>query len=188
MDDPSDPLKPKYQRVVLKLSGEGFGPQGGKNGISYKYFMVETNYDEDRWVQAVEAKAGAREVVHHILVYAIPKELLGKKAKNPDAVPADGLGNGLLVAYAPGDLPNKLPAGHAKKLPKGSTLWFQIHYTPNGSATSDRTELGLVFAKAPPRLVLVTPIAHEKMGGEFPDPAPHNAVLRRYAEAVRVFG
>jgi uridylate kinase len=34
MDDPADPLKPKYQRVVLKLSGEGFGPQGGKNGIS----------------------------------------------------------------------------------------------------------------------------------------------------------
>jgi uridylate kinase len=34
MDDSADPLKPKYQRVVLKLSGEGFGPQGGKNGIS----------------------------------------------------------------------------------------------------------------------------------------------------------
>ncbi|MCI0740665.1 MAG: UMP kinase [Gemmataceae bacterium] len=36
MDDPSpnDPLKPKYKRVVLKLSGEGFGPSGGKSGIS----------------------------------------------------------------------------------------------------------------------------------------------------------
>jgi uridylate kinase len=34
MHDSSDPLKPKYQRVVLKLSGEGFGPQGGKIGIS----------------------------------------------------------------------------------------------------------------------------------------------------------
>jgi uridylate kinase len=34
MDEPSNPLKPKYPRVVLKLSGEGFGPPGGKNGIS----------------------------------------------------------------------------------------------------------------------------------------------------------
>ncbi|MCI0377573.1 MAG: UMP kinase [Gemmataceae bacterium] len=36
MDDPSpnDPLRPKYKRVVLKLSGEGFGPSGGKSGIS----------------------------------------------------------------------------------------------------------------------------------------------------------
>ncbi|MBI3408573.1 MAG: UMP kinase [Planctomycetes bacterium] len=35
MDDPSpnDPLKPKYKRVVLKLSGEGFG-HSGKSGIS----------------------------------------------------------------------------------------------------------------------------------------------------------
>src|SRR5436305_787803 len=35
MDDQptADPLKPKYARVVLKLSGEGFGPSG-KSGIS----------------------------------------------------------------------------------------------------------------------------------------------------------
>src|SRR5262245_66412888 len=35
MEDPPaiDPLKPKYKRVVLKLSGEGFGPSG-KSGIS----------------------------------------------------------------------------------------------------------------------------------------------------------
>src|SRR5580658_3945229 len=30
---PPDPLKPKYRRVVLKLSGEGFG-QRGTSGIS----------------------------------------------------------------------------------------------------------------------------------------------------------
>ncbi len=35
MDDSSaaDPLEPRYKRVVLKLSGEGFG-QSGKSGIS----------------------------------------------------------------------------------------------------------------------------------------------------------
>jgi uridylate kinase len=35
MDEPSqtDPLKPKYKRVILKLSGEGFG-HSGKSGIS----------------------------------------------------------------------------------------------------------------------------------------------------------
>jgi uridylate kinase len=34
MDDSSDSLKPKYGRVVLKLSGESFGYAGGKSGIS----------------------------------------------------------------------------------------------------------------------------------------------------------
>ncbi len=35
MDDANqqDPLKPKYRRVILKLSGEGFG-HAGKSGIS----------------------------------------------------------------------------------------------------------------------------------------------------------
>src|SRR6516225_6980027 len=33
MDDSADPLKPKYRRVLLKLSGEGFGPPG-KSGIN----------------------------------------------------------------------------------------------------------------------------------------------------------
>src|ERR1700722_19355908 len=33
MDDSPDPLKPKYKRVLLKLSGEGFGPPG-KSGIN----------------------------------------------------------------------------------------------------------------------------------------------------------
>jgi len=33
MDDSSDPLKPKYKRVLLKLSGEGFGAPG-KSGIN----------------------------------------------------------------------------------------------------------------------------------------------------------
>jgi uridylate kinase len=33
MDDSADPLKPKFKRVLLKLSGEGFGPPG-KSGIN----------------------------------------------------------------------------------------------------------------------------------------------------------
>src|SRR5947208_14856795 len=33
MDESPDPLKPKYKRVLLKLSGEGFGAPG-KSGIN----------------------------------------------------------------------------------------------------------------------------------------------------------
>jgi hypothetical protein len=39
-----------------------------------------------------------------------------------------------------------LPIGQAKKVPKGSTLVFQMHYTPNGKATTDQSSVGLVFA------------------------------------------
>jgi putative heme-binding domain-containing protein len=39
--------------------------------------------------------------------------------------------------------------------------------------------------KSNPRIVLVGPIAHEKLGGEFPDPTEHNKQLKTYNEAMR---
>src|SRR5207244_7576898 len=38
--------------------------------IEYQYFEVPTNLTEDKWVQAIEIMPGAREAVHHVLVYA----------------------------------------------------------------------------------------------------------------------
>src|SRR5215475_7207388 len=37
--------------------------------IDYQYFQAPTNFTEDKWVQAIEARPGARSVVHHILVF-----------------------------------------------------------------------------------------------------------------------
>ena len=42
-------------------------PAGGT--IDYKFFEVPTNLTEDKWVQAVEVRPGARAVVHHVIVY-----------------------------------------------------------------------------------------------------------------------
>jgi mono/diheme cytochrome c family protein len=38
--------------------------------IEYQYFEVPTGITEEKWVQAIEIMPGAREVVHHVLVYA----------------------------------------------------------------------------------------------------------------------
>jgi peroxiredoxin len=112
-------------------------------GVSYKYFTVKTNFKEDVWVRAAEAKPGNRAVVHHIIVYVLPPG--GKRPRD-----ADGIGSGLLVAYAPGELGNAFPPGYAKKIPKGGILLFQMHYTPNGTEQQDRSSVGLVFTKEPP--------------------------------------
>jgi hypothetical protein len=63
----------------------------------------------------------------------------------------DGIGEGFLAPFAPGDMPAVFPAGSAKKLPKGATLVFQMHYTPNGVEGKDRSSVGLIFAKEPPK-------------------------------------
>jgi hypothetical protein len=72
--------------------------------------------------------------VHHCIVFVRP----------PDA---EGLrGFGWLAAYVPGQSPVVLPAGMARRVPAGSKLIFQMHYTPNGTPQEDLTKLGILFA------------------------------------------
>jgi hypothetical protein len=122
-------------------------PARAGRGIPYRYAVVPTDFAEDRWIQAAEAKPGSTAVVHHIIVYVL--EARGQRRE-------DGIGNGFLVGHAPGDLPAVFPAGAAKKLPKGATLVFQMHYTPNGTAQTDKSSVGLIFAKEPPKYELRT--------------------------------
>jgi thiol-disulfide isomerase/thioredoxin len=109
--------------------------------MPYQNLSVETNYDEDRWVQALEVQPTARQVVHHVLVFAGPKGARG----------GGGEFEGFFAVYVPGNNTLVYPDGYAKKLPRGATLRFQIHYTPNGTATEDQTRIGLVFAREKPR-------------------------------------
>ena len=42
-------------------------------------------------------------------------------------------------------------AGQARLVRAGSHMLFQMHYTSNGRATTDRTRVGIVFAKTAPK-------------------------------------
>ncbi len=82
-----------------------------KKGLRYQYFAVPTNFTEDVWIQAAEAKPGNRAVVHHIIVYIVKD---GKRAASED-----GIGNGYLVAYAPGGTRRGLPCRLRQENPQG---------------------------------------------------------------------
>ncbi len=66
----------------------------------------------------------------------------------------------LLASYAPGKGPDVYPPGIAKKIPAGSKIILQIHYSSfHGmlhQAEKDRTAVALVFAKEPPEQRVVT--------------------------------
>jgi hypothetical protein len=124
------------------LPAEGY-PVPLEGVVEYQHFAVKTSYPEDRWIQALEVKPGAKDVVHHVLV-ALQQ-------------PGGGIDERSYVAvYVPGDTPSVYPKGYAKRLPKGATLVFQLHYTPNGKERRDRSSLAMVFAKEPPEFEVVT--------------------------------
>jgi hypothetical protein len=78
--------------------------------------------------------------------------------QRPPAFPNDrprprGIG-GSIGGYVPGNSVRLFPEGTAMRLPAGASLVFQMHYTSIGEATTDRTRIGLVFAKEAPRMPL----------------------------------
>lgn len=102
--------------------------------VEYQFFTVDPNWTEDKWIQATEARPGNRAVVHHIIVFVQPKE------------GGDFGGRGGIGGYAPGMTPSYNPPGAAVFVPAGSKLVFQLHYTTNGVAQSDRSMVGIKFA------------------------------------------
>jgi peroxiredoxin len=107
--------------------------------MPYQHVTVETHLTQDRWVQAIEVRPGQPDVVHHVIV------ALGSDDGEVDE------SAGYWGAYVPGNSTLVYPDGYARLLPKGATLRFQMHYTPNGTATRDSTRIGLVFAKERPK-------------------------------------
>jgi peroxiredoxin len=128
--------------VIFKLPAPYAVPaETPRGGVPYRYFTVPTNFKEDRWVERAEARPGAAEVVHHIVVFIVaPGERFRPNIPWP-----------VLCGTAPGDMPLVLKPGLAKKIPAGGQLVFQMHYTPNGKAQSDQSSIGLIFAKSPPK-------------------------------------
>jgi len=112
--------------------------------VDYQYLSVPTNFKEDRWITAAEIRSSAHAVVHHVIVFV----------QEPGAT--SRLQGKLLVGFAPGEDPAVFRAGFGRKIPAGSNLLFQVHYTPNGTATKDVTTVGLIYAKSPVEHTVVT--------------------------------
>ncbi len=103
--------------------------------IEYKYFVVDTNFKEDKFINAAEIRIGNRSVVHHVIV-GLDDEHNG---------PHGSVNSEWLTACAPGSPPLVLPEGYAKVIPAGSKLVFQMHYTPNGVPAQDISSVGFKF-------------------------------------------
>jgi hypothetical protein len=115
--------------------------------VPYQSIFIETNLAEDKWVQAIEVQPGDRRVVHHMLIYVQPA---GRKQSSRMDDLLDEVG-GFWGVYVPGNATLVYPRGFAKRLPKGCKLRCQVHYVPNGTATTDRSRIGVIYVQEPPK-------------------------------------
>ncbi|MBI2421744.1 MAG: hypothetical protein HYV27_02860 [Candidatus Hydrogenedentes bacterium] len=118
--------------------------------VPYLYFETPTNFTEDKWVRAVQAVPGNDKVVHHIIVF-MKDERGGARGSREGRDGSLGIGKGFLKGFAPGVEPMILPEDMAVKIPAGTTLVWQMHYTATGKPETDRSRIGMVFADGPPK-------------------------------------
>jgi len=122
--------------------------------MDYQYVWSDQTFDRDVWVRAARTIPGAPDVVHHVVVLVLyPQDLKPGMTKKPPSM--DTAGRVLSIYQTPmTDL--NLPPGYAKKIPKGSRIYFQLHYNPNGAARSDQTRIGLYLERSPQHRVIET--------------------------------
>ena len=102
--------------------------------VKYQYFSVDAGLTEDKWISAAEILPGNRSVVHHVIVFVTTDGKILDEDRQ------------MLTAFVPGLRIAAYPKGMAKRVPAGAKFIFQMHYTPNGVAGEDRTQVGLTFA------------------------------------------
>jgi hypothetical protein len=152
--------------AIVQLAEPEDVPASGE--VDYRYIFVKTDFAEDRWVRQIEARPTAPQVTHHVIAYL----------QGPDD---EGRG-AWLGATAPGVPANVFPEGTAKRLPAGAWIMFEVHYTPNGTATQDQTRLGLVFADGPPEREVETTSVSTTRFAIPPGADNHEVVARRTFE------
>jgi peroxiredoxin len=98
--------------------------------VDYQNPVVMNPLAEGRWLRAATVKPSDRQAVHHLL--------------------SNGVGG-----YAVGAETSKYPAGTGTWVAPGQKFQFQMHYTPYGKETVEKTRVGLYFYpdNAPPEIM-----------------------------------
>jgi len=99
-------------------------------------YIVPTGLTEDRYIKAIQTKAGDLRVVHHALTYAVT---------DPDAPAQDSSNDFFLNEYAVGKNADVYPEGTGKILEGDARVRFSFHYHSIGEEVTEQTDLGFEF-------------------------------------------
>ena len=122
--------------AILKIPTQSIPASGV---VSYRYFNItNTIFPSNVWLRAAVVRPTNTRVVHHSLML--------------DGTGTGGGLDGFFAGYVPGVEATSFPPGTGKLLTNQQVFQIQMHYITTGTVETDRTEVGLYFASAPPRI------------------------------------
>jgi hypothetical protein len=134
-----------------------------RSTVEYQYLLLRPGFAQDTWVRAIEIRPSDRSVVHHAVLYIrepgsnwladVPPDVMYQPPPNSSDrfITSD-----ILAVYTPGAPVMICPEGMAKKIPAGSDLVLQMHYTSKTTDAEDQTVISMVTSSEPPKQRLMT--------------------------------
>jgi hypothetical protein len=110
--------------------------------LDYRFVDSDFIMPQDAWLRAAVTHPGSPRVIHHIIV----------RVRYPASYRERPEEAFLFTTWVPGLPQTELPAATGLFVPKGSRFNFEVHYTTDGEAQTDESEVGLYLAKEKPRL------------------------------------
>jgi mono/diheme cytochrome c family protein len=128
----------------------------------YRCFVISIPIDTDKTVAAVEFRPGNPRAVFHAGLYLDQSGQARKKVGGDGKPGYASFGDpgirpsGELGSWAVGARSSSLPPLTGIALKKGSDLVLHVHYHPGGKQETDRSVLGVYFAKKPVKRVVTS--------------------------------
>ncbi len=146
--------------------------------MEYQFFRVQLNNPKDLWVKKMQIKPGTPSIVHHIVVHTIKHSstAVSGAALMLSLYGITGENASFFAGYVPGDDNSSLALSEdeAFLVPAGSDFIFEVHYTPDGTARTDQSKMGLVFTDKVPAKIRQAKVYRKPRGSiDIPAGDPH---------------
>lgn len=158
-------LRPGERRQTLAMP-ETYTPsvpEGSTGTDDYHCFLLDPKLTKDTFLTGTNILPGNPDMVHHVIIFRVPKEGLAEAKAADAAQPGEGwtcFGNAnfgttqlsaldnaqWLGAWAPGGKESVAQAGLGTKLEKGTRIVLQIHYNLLLGQEPDRSAIQLRLA------------------------------------------
>ncbi|MGY2874304.1 putative small lipoprotein YifL [Marmoricola sp. URHA0025 HA25] len=168
----SQPLRPGERRVTVRMPS-AYTPSAptGVGTDDYRCFLLDPKVARDSFVTGFNVRPGNPEVVHHVILFRVPPDLVDDAERKDAATPGEGWTcfgtSGLaddgsiddapwLGAWAPGGSEQLYGNGLGEKFDTGSRVIMQVHYNLLAGSAPDTSAAELRLTSDPATKALET--------------------------------
>jgi hypothetical protein len=137
--------------------------------VDYQRPYTVNPLTEGKWIRATTVKPGDRQAVHHVLTGWM-------KDVPENGVASETRWRGSVGGYAVGAESNVFGGDVGTYLPAGGAVGYQMHYTPYGKETVDKSQIGVYFRDKAPKYMMRSVVVIDASIEIAPNTARHKEV------------